>query len=319
MPAPTLAPAPALFIVFNPGSGRNDREAVRRQVDSACAAAGREVHWYEIGPNRPVGTLARQAVADAMAARGIAVAAGGDGTINAVAQAVLPAGCAFGVLPRGTFNYFGRTHGIAQELEGSLAGLLAGSLRPVQAAQVNERVFLVNASLGLYARLLEDREAAKSRFGRSRVVAAASAIATLLSGFRSWHLVLRAGGREVELDTPTLFVGNNALQIEQVGLAEADVVEEGAMAAIALRPLGRWALFQLLVRAARGRMDDDPNVQSFAAASITIDRIAGRAAQRVRVAADGEIAWMTLPLVFRVAPRPLWLVVPPPALQAPRE
>ena len=37
---------------------------------------------------------------------------------------------------------------------------------PVQVAAVNERIFLVNASVGLYPGLLEDREAYKARFGR---------------------------------------------------------------------------------------------------------------------------------------------------------
>ena len=52
--------------------------------------------------------------------------------------------------------------------------------KPVQVAGVNDRVFLVNASLGLYPDLLEDREAYKARFGRSRWVAFVAGCATLL-------------------------------------------------------------------------------------------------------------------------------------------
>lgn len=43
---------------------------------------------------------------------------------------------------------------------------------------INERVFLVNACLGLYPELLEDRQACKARFGRSRWVAFVAACAT---------------------------------------------------------------------------------------------------------------------------------------------
>ena len=83
--------------------------------------------------------------------RGAVVAAGGDGTINAVAQAALNSGCPFGVLPQGTFNYFSRTHGIPSGHHRSHHELYwKASIRPVQVGLLNDRVFLVNASLGLY-------------------------------------------------------------------------------------------------------------------------------------------------------------------------
>ena len=47
----------------------------------------------------------------------------------------------------------------------------AGRLRGVQAGLVNEQVFLVNASVGLYVALIADRERAKARLGRSQLVA----------------------------------------------------------------------------------------------------------------------------------------------------
>lgn len=57
------------------------------------------------------------------------MAAGGDGTINAVAQQAVARG-AFGVLPQGTFNYFSRAHGLPAPWT-TLALLLAGQPRAV--------------------------------------------------------------------------------------------------------------------------------------------------------------------------------------------
>lgn len=51
---------------------------------------------------------------------------------------------------------------------------------PVQVGTINDRVFLVNASLGVYPELQQNREAYKARFGRSRWVAFVAACATLL-------------------------------------------------------------------------------------------------------------------------------------------
>lgn len=59
---------------------------------------------------------------------------------------------------------------------------------PVQVGLINERVFLVNASLGLYPEMLQDREAYKARFGRSRFVAFGSALITMLGRHRDLRL-----------------------------------------------------------------------------------------------------------------------------------
>lgn len=324
MPAPTLqapalAPDPPLFIVFNPGSGRGDAEEVRTTVEAACRDHGRACHWFLVGGQARPPALAAQAVAAARAAGGIVVAAGGDGTLNAVANVALPAGCAFGVLPQGTFNYFGRDHGIPTDTAEAIAALLAGRPRAEQAGLVNDRLFLVNASLGLYARALADREAAKARFGRSRVVAAFAALGTLLRGFRPWPLHLVGSGHDHLLRTPTLFVGNNALQFEQVGVAEGETVEQGSgLTAIAPLAVSRLGMLRLMARAAFGRLDDDPGVQTFSFTELRAEGVGRRWPRRVRVAVDGEVTRMAMPLVFRVAPQPLWLVAPPPELEQER-
>ena len=172
------------FVVLNPGSGRGDPDETRALIERVFTEAGRE-HQVLMCKDRPVDQVAAQAVDLACARQGIVVAAGGDGTINAVVNAVLGRGCAFGVLPQGTFNYFGRTHGISAETEIATRALLESSVEPVQVGQVNGRAFLVNASLGLYPQLLEDREAYKQRYGRSRLVALWSAVVTVASNIKT--------------------------------------------------------------------------------------------------------------------------------------
>ena len=116
------------------------------------------------------------------------IAVGGDGSLNTVAQAAHAAGCAMGVIPYGTFNYFARTHGIATEPVAAARQVLQARPVPVQVGAINERIFLVNASLGIYPELLQDREAYKARFGRSRWVAFVAAGATLLRAQRRLRL-----------------------------------------------------------------------------------------------------------------------------------
>ena len=260
MPVHASSPAPQatgpLFVVFNLGSGAGDAEGARLAIEQACASAGRQLHLLGVDDPRRLATIARDAVQRAQAVQGVVVAAGGDGTLNAVAQAVLGSGCAFGVLPQGTFNYFGRSHGIPQDTAMAMQLLLHAPVQPVQVGLVNDRVFLVNASVGLYPRLLEEREGWKSRFGRSRLVAFGAGAATLLRGYRSLRLQIEVQGQTRRVRTPTLFVGNNPLQLEQLGFPQAQDVAQGALAAIALRPVSRWSMLKLLLRGALGRLGD---------------------------------------------------------------
>ncbi|KNZ32884.1 MAG: diacylglycerol kinase [Methylibium sp. NZG] len=320
------APGPPLVVVFNIGAGHGQADDLRALLQGGCAAAGRTLHLLEVQDPRRLGDIARGAVAQAQQCGGVVVAAGGDGTINAVAQATLGSGCAFGVLPQGTFNYFSRTHGIPSDPADALQVVLDGHRQPAQVGLVGgagrgaagasggERVFLVNASLGLYPQLLEEREEWKRQFGRSRAVAFGAGLATLMRGHRSLRLRVESQGQTRELRTPTLFVGNNALQLEQLGLPEAQAVEAGCLAAIALRPVGRFKMLGLLWRGAFGRLGEADELIHIATSELTVRlgrRLGRLGSQRIKVATDGEVTRMLLPLTFRVAPQALDLLRPP--------
>lgn len=299
-------------VVLNPGSGAQDADAARLRIEAVLRAGGRDCTFVAVPDPRQIQRVARACVERAVAQRGIVVAAGGDGTINAVAHAVLGADCPFGVLPMGTFNYFGRTHRIPEDIEGAAQVVLQGLARPVQVGEVNDRIFLVNASLGLYPELLEERETAKRQFGRSRLVAFASAFYTLLRNHRVLRLYLRCDDELANIATPTLFVGNNRLQLEQLGIAEAGCVDQGRLAAIALRPVSPMGMLGLALRGTLGRLGEADNVRSFPFRELMLSVAEGRRRPpRIKVATDGEVMWMRLPLRFRVAERTLLLLCPP--------
>jgi diacylglycerol kinase family enzyme len=299
--------AAPLFIVFNAASGSSDAAQTCATIAAVLAAAGRTHHIMMMESGQTLSALARDAVARAHAEQGIVVAAGGDGTINTVAQALLGSGLTFGVLPQGTFNYFSREHGIPADTEAALRLLLEGEVRPVQVGRVNDRVFLVNASLGLYPALLENREEWKRQLGRSRLVAFWAGLLTLLREHRRLTLDIEHGGERRTVRTVTLFVGNNRLQLEQLGMPEASDLARGKLAGITLRPTGKLAMLWLLIRGALGRLGDADRVVNFSFRALNLS---SRRRRRIKVATDGEVAWMNTPLHFEALPDALNLIVP---------
>ncbi|TWG83366.1 diacylglycerol kinase family enzyme [Cupriavidus gilardii J11] len=307
-PPVTLTGREPLFIVFNGGSGNDDAMQTRSRIAALLRQSGRIHTVFTVDQPGQLPQIARMAVERAREANGVVVAAGGDGTLNAVAASVLPTGLPFGILPRGTFNCFGRTYGISRETDEAVASLLDARIEPVQVGLLDGRPFLVNASLGLYPQLLEDREAYKQMLGRRRWVALVSALVTLTRTPAQLALELIAQGQKRLLRTPTLVVCNNRLQLEQIGIAEVADLDDGRLVALAAKPVGTLALYGLLLMGAMGRLGDASRVVSFSFDTLTV-RVRGNRG-RVKVAMDGEISWTSTPLTFSVSPTRLQLLVP---------
>lgn len=309
-PAPRPAsPGPELLVLLNPGSGANDANATRETLERVFGEAGRAFRFVSVDGPSDLGRASEQAARQARETAAALVAVGGDGTINTVAQAAWREGCLLGVLPQGTFNLFGRDHGIPQDLQAAAEALLEAQPQDVQVGEVNGRLFLVNASVGLYPQLLEDRETFKQQFGRRRWVAVLSGLMTLFKWRRQLRLEIELDGERRIVRTPTLFVGNNRLQLERIGIAPevAGRVGSGRLAAVMPRPIGTLAMVWLMLRGAIGRLGEAEQVESFAFRRLTVDVLGVR---KLKVAADGEVAVMADPLRFSVAQQALRLLMP---------
>lgn len=293
-----------ITVVMNAGAGSDDKSAARAAI--AAALAGRDLEFRVAGRPRDIVGLAQAA---AKSRGGVLAAAGGDGTLNAVAAVARDHALVFGAIPLGTFNYFAREFGIPEDPGAAARNIVAGAVRRLPVGEINGRLFLNNASIGLYRRLIEQREVDKHRFGRSRFVALVSALLTLLREHRPYRLSLSVDGRPLSLSTLTMFFGRNALQLEQLGLAEARCVAAGELAVLALREVGRGELLGLALRGALAQLQTADNLRRHCAATVRVDRVDGRP-RRMRVAIDGELIDCTLPLTVRVVPDALQVVVP---------
>ncbi len=304
------ARAGPFFVVLNGRSGHGDTDVTCARIKAVLDAAGRSYEFLIVEPAQ-LETTAARAVQLALARGGVVVAAGGDGTINTVALAVIGSGVPFAVLPQGTFNYFGRANHIPEDPTAAAQVLVDGELKPVQVGRVNERIFLVNASIGLYAKLLEVREVDKARFGRWRFVALASALLTLLRAHRQWDLSIESEGERRSVRTLALFAGNNSLQLERIGIQPEHLaaLDRGELVGTMLRPISALGMMGLILRGTFGRLGYAEQVQSFGFRTLSV---APRGRRHIKVGIDGEVCRMRAPLQFSVASEALWLLVPAP-------
>jgi diacylglycerol kinase family enzyme len=316
---PAINAAGRLYFIVNQASGSEAVDEGRAAIEVALLPSGR-AHEFRICAPDDLAQAAKDAAQRAASEGGVVVAVGGDGTLNTVAQAAHAAGCVMGVVPRGTFNYFARSHGISSDGGEAVQQLLGAQPQAVRVAALNDRLFLVNASLGLYPELLEDREYYKARFGRSRWVAVVAGITTLLRAQRRLRLQIERSGSTREVRALTIFVGHNRLQLAQWGVqgepeqrrAESAAAQGTDLTAVMLRPIGTVALLGLLWHGAMGTLSESESVERFTFDHLVVRPSRLYRARRVKVAFDGEVAWMPPPLQFRVLEQPLWLLKPAP-------
>ncbi len=301
------APRAPFHVILNARSGRDDPDATQETVERILRDAGKEYSITVVHKPADLARIAADCVHRAVRERGTVVSAGGDGATNAVAQLAWEKGCPLGVLPQGTFNYFGRTHGIPEEIAGSARLLVEGRVTPVSLGLINDKIFLVNASLGLYPDLLEERELLKRQYGRSRPVALVGGFFFLLREHRKMTIRVEIADSERTLRTQTLFIGNNDLQLARVGIPSPAEEERPTLYATMLKPVGKWEMLRIMMRGALGRLSEEENIINVPFQHMRVKHsrfVRGR----IKVAIDGEILWLKTPLDFQVAPRPLLLI-----------
>ncbi|HRR34041.1 MAG TPA: diacylglycerol kinase family protein [Kiritimatiellia bacterium] len=103
------------------------------------------------------------------------VAVGGDGTVSAVAHALVDTQVPLGIVPAGTGNLVARELGIPLDIHAAVA-LAAGahSLRAIDAMLIDGRTYLLNAGVGVNAAVIDrTSRLGKSLFGRTAYVGTA--------------------------------------------------------------------------------------------------------------------------------------------------
>jgi len=261
---PYFRPVKGLLIV-NPRSGRGGPDPEELVAESR--RLGIETHVLR--PGDDAAEIARASEAEALGM------AGGDGSLAPVAEVALDRGVPFVCVPFGTRNHFARDLGLDRDDPIAALRAFAGSERRIDVGRADERLFLNNVSLGVYAQLVHRRE-----HHRRRRVAFARVRAWAIVLTHREPLGITIDGDPVE--SRIVLVANNAYALDLPSLGERERLDEGQL--------------HLYVPG------DERAAESF-----LIDAAAGR----LEAAVDGEPDVLETPIEFRIEPRALRLLVPP--------
>jgi diacylglycerol kinase family enzyme len=261
---------PGLLLV-NPRSGSGS-PGPEELVDEA-RKRGIDVHV--LGEDDDAAEIAREADADALGM------AGGDGSLGQIAAVAIERDLPFVVVPFGTRNHFARDLGLDRNDPIAALDAFGGDERRIDVGRVEERVFLNNASLGLYARLVHRRE----RHRRRREVLARLRALAILATHRN-GLDVTVDGEPVS--APVVLVANNHYELGPLSVGERERLDDGQLHLYA--PCGLLRSSWTEKTAERFEVDAREH--------------------RLEAAVDGEPETFRTPIEFRIEPLALRVRVP---------
>lgn len=296
-------PAWPISVIVNTGSGAGCDAQRIGELERSLHARGLSFRLVPVGDGDGIVQAARSAV-DAGAR--VVVAAGGDGTVSAVASQLAQTDVVMGVLPIGTLNHFAKDAGIPLDLEDALRVITQGHVMHFDCAEVNGRVFINNSSLGLYPDIVTDREHQRRRVGRGKWRALFTATVNALRRFPVLTLDIDIDGKAHVRRSAFFFIGNNEYRMEGFDIGERESISRGRLSLYLTRHTGRFGLFRLALHALLGRLRESPDFEMVTVPSLTVRS----RKQRLLVATDGEVQFMQPPLHYRIRPKSLRVLVP---------
>jgi diacylglycerol kinase family enzyme len=291
----TLRPSHPVLLM-NPKSGGGKAE--RFHLPDECRARG--IEPIVLQPGDDLVQLAEDAIARGADVIGMA---GGDGSQALVATVAARHGIPHVVVPAGTRNHFALDLGLDRaDVMGALDAFGEAVERRVDLAEVNGRIFVNNASLGLYAKIVQTPE-----YRDAKLKTAADLLPGLL-GPEAEPLDLRfAGPNATEYATAHLIlVSNNPYQLDHIGGRGArERIDAGTLGLVAARISGPGEAWRFVTLEAAGQVRRFEGWLEWESPQFQVDSGAP-----VEIGIDGEALVMDPPLVFSSRPGALVVRLP---------
>jgi diacylglycerol kinase (ATP) len=291
-----------ILVIFNPAAGRERCHAKR--LSRVVAELERRGCAVTVLPTRAAGDAERLA-READPAFDLIVAAGGDGTVNEVANGIFAASRPLAVLPFGTGNVLANEIGLPRDPR-QLARLIAdGTPKPIWPGRAGDRLFLAMIGVGFDAEVLGALDPClKRRIGKLSFI---WAILLCLRRYRRSEFIVSTEGGADRVATAIITKGR--LYAGRFVIAPDAQLDARLLHIVLFRRAGRVAVLRYLCTMLLGRLHRLADVSIITARHASIAASEPAAAGPSVVETDGEIRGQ-LPLAIEIAERPLLLVQP---------
>jgi YegS/Rv2252/BmrU family lipid kinase len=290
------------FVVLNPKSGRCDGDEARAALERHLSVVGVACRVHVPSHGDSLKAAVREAVGHGC---DLVIAAGGDGTVSGVADALVGTDTPLGIIPLGTANVLAGELGVPLDLDGACA-LLAGphAVTAIDVMELGGKHYVTQVGAGVDALMIRDTpDHQKRKLGRLAYVRTA---VTRLLGFQPRQFTLTVDGVTTRPRAVQVLVANSGtLGQRPFRWGPGIRPDDGRLDVCVIRARTLLDFLALGWHVVTGRHRSDPNVRYEAARrEVVID-----SRRPLPVQADGEVVGQT-PVTVRVVPRGVRVVVP---------
>jgi len=297
MTAPLVRRAAA---VFNPASGAGTYKRDFPLIISSLRALGIDIVEMATEHEGHATELARAAVAEGFEA---VIAIGGDGTVNEVVNGLAGSEVPLAIIPTGTVNVLALELGIPLDPPDACKALVKGTISWIDLGLAGDRYFALMAGIGVDAAVIASMTPALKRTLREAAFFV-QGVATFLT---HEDPMLRVVADEAVMEGYFVVIGNSANYGGVFGITPLADMRDGLLDVCVLKDRSFLSTAWYWLTALASSPVQHPGVEYFRTRSVAISAVDEN--HEVLVQTDGEVVGK-LPIVCRIAPRALRVIVP---------
>ena len=300
------------FLIFNPVAGQGDPQEELAEIRSHLEPQIMLEVWLtkpDLDPAEQARELIQEIKAFDQTGEGesILIASGGDGTVGAVASAMVGSDIHLGIIPRGTANAFSVALGIPTSIKSACTNLLLGNTRRVDVADCNGKPMILLCGLGFEAGMVDkaSREL-KNIFGPMAYIFSG---AKQMFDQKPFNATLRIEDSTYQLQASAITVANAAPATSVMAQGFGQVIpDDGLMEVIVATPKDRASGLSVLSSLAWSALNNNTS-QNDNLACFRTKQIEVELEETQKLVVDGEIL-DTSKVTVSINPGALQVVTP---------
>ena len=274
-------------LIINPTSGistvtekRMSPEETERTILEGLRESGLEPQVLHTTPADSGEGMARRAADDGAE---LVIAAGGDGTIHAVANGLIGTRCILGIIPTGTMNNLAHSLNIPDTIPAACYTVLNGKTHSIDTGKINDHPFLEVAGVGIEAALFPSAEEIKRPGLLSTLRGALSGLKTVFSYQDACVRIVIDGNKQRMYTALQVTICNAPFYGAHLQVASQILMDDGLLDVVVYSNFSKAEYLRHAVSISQGRRPYQPKIKHLRARSLRIT-----ADKPLEIQADGE-------------------------------
>ena len=234
-------PKKKVCVIINPVSGTGGKASIPLKINSAFDPNKYDVIIRYTGYAGHATEIAKKAVKEKFK---YVIAAGGDGTVNEIAKALVGTSCVLGIIPLGSGNGLARDLNISMNIDKSIETISEGVNRTIDYGIANEHIFFCTCGVGFDAFVSE-------RFAEEKMRGPLGYVKNMLESvidFKSEEYELTYEGKTIKERAFVVTCANASQYGNEAYIAPGADMEDGKMNVALIKPINAFEMPQTTIQ-----------------------------------------------------------------------